>query len=119
MENNSFFPNHGDDVVVSFSSFTHKIGKFKSALTNVFRDNNDVANTISQNLRSTLGTLDCTWFDKGIDCELLGPGYQSWQKGKLRIKITVAFEPDEPFVTQIMASNQTESPLDDIRRTFN
>lgn len=59
----------------------------------------------------------------GIGCELLGPGYQSWQKGKLRIIIAVEFCRDE-LVEQIAASNQPEInqlelPLDDIRLMIN
>lgn len=52
------------------------------------------------------------WFSEGGECEILRPGSQGWQKGKIRIRLkaTLEFCPDEP------ESNQEESPLDDIRQ---
>ncbi|WP_052055896.1 KGK domain-containing protein [Myxosarcina sp. GI1] len=50
------------------------------------------------------------WIDEGLDCELLKLGSYSWQKGKLRIKVTIEFSPDE---SEIFVS---DSPLDDIRQ---
>lgn len=45
------------------------------------------------------------WLYEGKNCEVLHLGATSWKKGKLRIKLTVEFAPDEP-----------ESILDDIRQ---
>ncbi len=52
------------------------------------------------------------WFGEGGECEVLRPGSQGWQKGKIRIrlKVTLEFCPDEP------ETNQEGSPLDDIRQ---
>lgn len=44
------------------------------------------------------------WFREGVDCEMLQPN-SNWQKGKLKIRISLEFCPDRP-----------ESPLDDIRQ---
>ncbi|MFB6276776.1 MAG: KGK domain-containing protein [Halothece sp.] len=50
------------------------------------------------------------WISEGIGCELLSPN-KNWRKGKLRIKLELEFIPDEPELT----SNNTKSPLDDVR----
>ncbi len=61
---------------------------------------------------------------EGIDGEVMRFGAKGWQKGKLRVKITLEFCPDEPAVEEPPASNkpkssEPESPLDDIRRMIN
>lgn len=48
------------------------------------------------------------WMDNGVKCEILKPGSKGWQKGKLRINVTLEFEPDEP--------SEPASPLDEIRQ---
>ena len=50
------------------------------------------------------------WFSKGIDCEILKLGAKGWQKGKVRIRVSLEFCPDEP------ETSQPESPLNDIRQ---
>jgi hypothetical protein len=45
------------------------------------------------------------WLQEGVDCRILRSGAIGWQKGRLKVKVSVEFIPDEP-----------ESPLDDIRR---
>ena len=47
------------------------------------------------------------WLGEGVSCETLKPGGY-WQKGKVRLKITLEFCPDEPI--------QPPSPLDDLRK---
>lgn len=62
------------------------------------------------------------WFEEGADVEVLKYGSQGWKKGKLRIKVSLEFCPDEPKVEEVAAPqeaesvNEPESPLDDIRR---
>jgi hypothetical protein len=50
------------------------------------------------------------WIDEGVDCEVLNLGANQWKKGKVRIKISFEFCPDEPEISEY------ESPLDEIRR---
>ncbi|MBD1920822.1 hypothetical protein H6F77_06950 [Microcoleus sp. FACHB-831] len=64
------------------------------------------------------------WFREGKDCEVLRIGVNGWKKGKMRIKLTVEFIPDEPEIPETPASkepeiSQPQSPLDDIRRIIN
>ncbi len=51
--------------------------------------------------------------DGGLNCEMLSLGAKKWQKGKLRIKIVTEFCPDKS------EEIESESPLDDIRKTIN
>lgn len=48
------------------------------------------------------------WLGEGVPCEILRPGEVSWKKGKLRIKISLEFEPNE--------ETNTESDLDALRQ---
>lgn len=52
-----------------------------------------------------------SWFNQGGECEILRAGSQGWQKGQIKIKVTLEFIPDEPEVI--------ESPLDDVRQEIN
>ncbi|GET37369.1 KGK domain-containing protein [Microseira wollei] len=47
------------------------------------------------------------WLDEGVSCEVMKPG-GNWQKGKVRVKVTLEFSPDEPI--------NPPSPLDDLRQ---
>ncbi len=70
---------------------------------------------VGEPLRSNL-------FVQGVDCQVLRFGRKGWQKGKVRIKVSVEFCPDEPDVEEKPASNeitQPESPLDDLRQMIN
>ena len=81
-------------------------------------------------LRSTLssrggipGSLQ-EWYVQGVNCEILKPGSTSWKKGKIKINISLEFCPDEPEIEETIQSNdvetnQTSSPLDDIRQMMN
>ena len=60
-------------------------------------------------------------FGEGIAGKVLRFGSPAWQKGKIRVKITVEFGPDEPEVEETADNNlleisPPESPLDDLRR---
>ncbi|AFY83953.1 KGK domain-containing protein [Oscillatoria acuminata] len=61
------------------------------------------------------------WLDEGVNAQVLKYGAKNWQTGKVRIKFTLEFCPDEPEVQKTSTTNQPEtsepeSPLDDIRR---
>ena len=61
-------------------------------------NNSDLKNTNNIN----------TLFSEGQKCEILKSGSQGWQKGKLKINVTLEFIPDE--------LEPEKSPLDDIRQ---
>jgi KGK domain len=63
-----------------------------------------------------------TWLEEGVDCETLKFGAKSWQKGKVRLKVSVEFCPNEPEIDETLATEepqQPESPLDDLRQMIN
>ena len=47
------------------------------------------------------------WFSQGEQCEILRAGSKGWQKGKIKVNVTLEFIPDKPKET---------SPLDDVRQ---
>jgi len=125
MHDNSFLPNYGDDDVCSSSdNAMFKVGKLRQTIKVAFRSSvqkalNDVLkadglqfNTSVYN-HKTRGTDEKDWLGDGMDCEILKIGAKGWQKGKIKIRVSVEFCPDEPEITE------PESPLDDIRRMAN
>ena len=47
------------------------------------------------------------WFRQGEECEILRAGSSGWQKGKIKINVTLEFIPDAP---------EEKSPLDEVRQ---
>lgn len=139
MEDKFYQPNYSDDDVIAFnSSEMCKFGRFKQVLQSAlqsklsdtlveFLESNGIKGTViygTQLGSSKLYKHNWKWFNNGKDCEILSIGAGGWQKGKLRVKFTLEFCPDEPEIAETMQSkeienNQPESPLDDIRRMMN
>ncbi|MFM9267169.1 KGK domain-containing protein [Tychonema sp. BBK16] len=132
MQKHIFLENYENDDVCSFGSTMFKVGKLRQvmklatdshledALTGLFKTQGLQINTSKYNLQ-----LKCSetqkWFGDGIDCEALKIGAKGWQKGKVKIRVTIEFCPDEPEVEETPENNQLEisppeSPLDDLRR---
>ena len=66
---------------------------------------------ISQQINNSLNIQNSNiWFSRGTNCEILRAGSKGWQKGKLKINVTLEFVPDEP---------EEKSPLDDVRQELN
>ena len=115
MEYNSYLQECGDDDVLSFSKAMFKVGKFRDAVEYAFTDKNKVEASLDyalqekkvapSNIRELLG--------EGVNCEVLRIASKGWQKGKLRIKVSLEFYPDEPEISE------PESPLDDLRQMIN
>jgi len=68
-----------------------------------------------------------SWIQGGAPCEILEPG-KNWQKGRVRVKISLEFCPDETQVlpkeldnnsNKNLASQSPDSSLDDIRSIIN
>lgn len=123
--------NCGEDDVLSRKGQMWKLGSLKDGLRSVFSESKlgeEICKTFNINLGSkyveergksrSIPIHNDQWFRDGIDCEVLKIGAKGWQKGKVKIKLQVSLEfyPDEPEIEEIAVSNETESPLDDIRR---
>ena len=115
MEYNSYLQECGDDDVLSFSNAMFKVGKFRDAVEYAFTDNAQVKATLSYALQEKKVALSNLreLLREGVDGEVLRIGSNGWQKGKLRIKVSIEFYPDEPEISQ------PESPLDDLRQMIN
>ncbi|GAB4532654.1 MAG: hypothetical protein Tsb0014_17300 [Pleurocapsa sp.] len=93
--------------VISFNSKKWiDIKRLKSIVHQSFA--NSGVNSISQHISQSSQLNSVGWFYQGQECEILKAGSPGWQKGKLKIKVTLEFIPDEPEVEK--------SPLDDIRQ---
>ncbi len=129
MELNPYLQKCGDNDVISFGNEMCKLGIFKQAVDRAF--GRKVADVLIESLESSqikgIRIVECIsngkrydyhdtnhiWFSEGKDCEILRIGAKGWEKGKLKIKVTLEFEPDEPEI------KQPESPLDDLRQILN
>ncbi len=113
-----FAPLNLDDEVLSVENsekiiITHpmfKIGQFMAELKNILRRHGNPNPTTTER-----------WFNEGINCEILKFGAKSWQKEKVKIRISLEFCLDKPAFEETAASNQleaahSESPLDDLRQ---
>ena len=58
-------------------------------------------------------------FDNGINCNLLQPNGNGWQKGRLKICFEFIPEEPEPITIQEKAIPTQPSPLDEIRQLSN
>lgn len=115
MEYNYYLQNHADDSVISFSPYMLvRVDRFKSIIDLAFNNYNlrDTINKTFVNSELKLSWSD-TWYKEGVSCEILKIGAKGWQKGKIRVRVILEFEPDEP------ETNEPESPLDDLRRMMN
>ncbi len=114
MEENSYLPDCGDDDVLAFNANLVKVGKFRDLVKFAFNDPNQIPERIFDLLRANgvyINPKDA--FGNGLDGEVLKIGAKGWQKGKLRIRVSVEFCPDEPEISE------PESPLDDLRQMIN
>ena len=92
--------------VISFNSEQWiSVDKFKNV---VHQSLSRYSSTIDNDIRNISGIKYCsTLFNQGGECEILRAGSKGWQKGKLKINVTLEFIPDEP---------EERSPLDDVRQ---
>ncbi|AFZ13814.1 KGK family protein [Crinalium epipsammum PCC 9333] len=125
--NNQFRPldseSEENDIAVLFSETgsIFKVGQLISAFNEVLKD--QALYTLRQILGSK-GIIPDDVFERACDCEILKPGSKGWKKGRVKIRISLEFCPDEPEDTETPENNQPEtnepeSPLDDLRRMIN
>jgi hypothetical protein len=96
------------DVVIDFDGYILKASQLDVALSKVILDNGSLKHLNHELERIKSRVLPSVenpddWINNGVDCQILKPS-KNWQKGKLRMKVSLEFCPDEP-----------ESPLDDYR----
>lgn len=124
MKESSYLPEYSDDDVLSFKSTLFKIARFREGVK--YAIGSQVQSVFISSLQNSGINIPntTTWFGKGVDCEILKIGAQRWQKGKVRIRVSLEFIPDEAEIDNALTnnqsgSNQIESSLDDIRQIIN
>jgi len=55
------------------------------------------------------------WVREGVDCDLLRLGASQWQKGKLKISVSLEFVPDSSEEAEILNQESFANPLDEFR----
>jgi hypothetical protein len=118
MKDSSFLPDYKDDDVVAFNSHMQKVGSLRAVVKNVFSNISVIQDGLNRALLP-YPLPSPEWFNEGANCEILRLGGKNWQKGKIRIRLSVEFYPDEPE-EEISASDeveisQPEAQLNDIR----
>jgi hypothetical protein len=96
MEENFNIKNFSKEDVISFNAGICKAAKiieqFRSILVH------DIAPTLGGLLNRKIGFFVMPQYDlfkQGINCEVLKVGAKGWQKGKIQLKITLEFCPEE------------------------
>ncbi|MDJ0735243.1 MAG: KGK domain-containing protein [Nostocaceae cyanobacterium] len=110
------------DSVISFSTLIMlKLGELMTELktTICFSTLDSLKDKLSHRGNLPIFRDRMEWLQKGMPCEILRTDGKGWKKGKIRIKVTLEFSPDEPEIEESPVINETESPLDELRRQIN
>lgn len=125
MKEHSYFSDLSDDDVVEVTEDALiKIGKLRKAFKQVFIG--EIENFVKIALKSQgIKNFSATemyqpngekivysnhWFGSGMACRILKLGNQSWQQGKMKIRVEIEFEPD---AMEILETDVNEVKLDD------
>lgn len=106
-----FESEHGESAL-AFAHSMFKLGEFMKSVKNAFETQglDELGKALSN--RGGVPTLKedkLLWFKSGVNCEILKPNTKGWQKGKIKLKITVEFCPDQPEVEETLASDKFET----------
>jgi hypothetical protein len=100
MEENNILPECCDDDVVSFRGKLFKVSQLRKMMGHAMTEENQLNHTLSNALRQKgleLGLTDTKEFlNQGVKGEILTITGQGWQKGKIKMKISLEFIPDVP-----------------------
>jgi len=115
-----------DYEVLLFGNHTLLVERLKQYLESALKEN---AQRIIQSLANKnsidRSCYDQQWFEEGKECKLLKLGAKEWQPGKIRVKVTLEFCPDEPEKVEIQEEEKIDQidemakSLDDIRQRLN
>jgi hypothetical protein len=112
-----------DDDVISLSRKFYKVENIKTGLNNFLFEESNNMSSASHNLSNIFKSAGISinsdeslaLLTNGTDSEILKVASNGWKKGKLKLKMTIEFIPDEPEIQDESESNQYISPLDEIR----
>jgi hypothetical protein len=138
MKEHSYLDKFGDNDVLEFKEQNLiKLGKIRDSIRNFLGSNlenslRDFLSNVGINIPGKTTDFSANLYGKlletmgmkvteqlpdeqllgaGVSCKILKLGSTNWQKGKLKLRVSLEFEPDEPEIPS--------SPLDDIRKEMN
>jgi hypothetical protein len=98
MEENNILPECCDDDVVSFRGKLFKVSELREIMGHAMTQQNQLSQTLSHALRQKgleLALTDTKEFlNQGLSGELLKITGKGWEKGKIKMKISLEFVPD-------------------------
>ena len=110
--------NCDDNDILRFDDEVCMVTNLESYLHDFFQAYSSHVTSYLENKLKISSTVN-EWFEEGKECEILKSG-KNWQKGKVKVNITINFHPDTPEVSEENGhqevENITESPLDEIRQ---
>jgi hypothetical protein len=124
MENGIKIEGISDKSAISIGDQIFKFSSLLDAINEYFADNSalDYFSTSFDRGISDCGvSIDCQgdeWVKEGLNCEILQPNSSDWQKGNLKMKVSISFEfisEDSDFSSEEQQS-PTKSTLDEIRQ---
>jgi hypothetical protein len=112
-----------DDDVISLSRKFYKVENIKTGLNNFLFEASNNTSSASHNLSIIFRSSEISinsdesllLLTNGTDSEILKVASNGWKKGKLKLKMTIEFIPDEPEIQDELNSSEYKSPLDEIR----
>ncbi len=130
---------HNDDDVVEFGKTSVRIGTLIKSIEEFYKNQHyahgdQLINHVNSSslyidkkifFQSSMhgGNYNYTkLFDQGLECQILQLGAKKWNKGKMRIKLSVEFYLEEPQDTENPENTNLMlplSPLDDLRQIIN
>jgi hypothetical protein len=96
-----------------------QIARLLSLQSNGFSDLQIKTEQLEEVITRKLNVTDSqgrTLFNQGVSCEVMKFGSKRWQKGRLRVNLTLEFCPNEPPPQEKLSSTEPESVLDDLRQ---
>lgn len=110
-----------ENAVISFSnSSMFKVGNFIAMITSAFRSGGIKELTGNLQHQRSNPFNDHNFFYTGTPCEILEPDGREWRKGKVRLKITLEFCPDQDEdIHPLNSEHGIDSDLDEIRQIAN
>ena len=139
-DNQEFVVLEGEEVVELDEATYQYLGLSANQFQYLYLTNYQLISAILRRVDIRNSEIKNQLFDDdydGLECEVLKPGAQSWQTGKIKVELNVKFYPDEPQEeTAENESSQSEneaensgdnnseeletevSPLDDLRQNF-
>jgi hypothetical protein len=127
MENGIKVEGISDKSAIAIGDQIFKFSSVLNAINEYFADHsvlNDFSSSFDRGLANGGVSIDCQgdeWIKEGFDCEVLQPNSNDWQKGNLKMKISISFDFTPEVKDSHPETNQSniDSPLDEIRQMIN